>query len=191
MLFPKASSRAKNKILQFLPLQMMARQPHGPVGLASVLYDNNSPTVNTELWVGCGRWLAAPALLWAPPASGLLLPGCLCPLSLTSASESWLSVQGLFLFLFPLSLALTVGVSQPWPPFLVSRCRNPSSLLASLHFGLNQSRSGPGTPRPPCPCPHLTWFPPFPHLASFTPSSGPDAAHLPSPPPPEPSRVPA
>ena len=55
LLFPKVSSRAKNKIIQFLPLQMMACQPRGPVGLASVLYNSNNPTVNTELRVGCGR----------------------------------------------------------------------------------------------------------------------------------------
>ena len=52
-----------------------------------------------------GLWPETPPLLCTPRGSGLLVP----PLS----PASWRSVQGSFLFLFPLSLSHTIGISQP------------------------------------------------------------------------------
>ena len=95
-----------------------------------------------------GLWPGTPALPCSPRGSRLLQDAPhLHPCKL--AFSSGLSC---FSFLSPYR-ALLVSPS-PNLPFLVSRFRDPTSLLACLHCGLNHSQSGPKAPRVLCPPPH-------------------------------------
>jgi len=102
-----------------------------------------------------GLWPATQALLCAPRGSELLLP----PLSPPLQAGVQFRARSCFFFPSPYR-ALSVSPS-PGLPFLVSRFRDPTSLLACLHCGLNQSRSGPEAPHVPCP-PVFSLIPAFP-----------------------------
>lgn len=170
------------------------RQPCGPVGLGSVLYSNSRLAGNTKRvghaglggpgrLEGSGRGPGVPGGTVAGdpgPSAARGAPGC-SKMLLISSPASWRSVQGSFLFLSPLPYRARLVSPSPDLPFLVSRFRDPTSLLACLHCGLNQSQSGPEAPRVLCPAPAPRVFPDS-CLPLIFPSSPLHRGPLPSPP---------
>ena len=92
-----------------------------------------------------GLWPATPALLCAPQGSGLLLPPLSPPL------QAGVQLRARSCFFFPSPYRALLVSPSPDLLFLVSRFRDPASLLDCLHCGFNQSRSGREAPRVPCP----------------------------------------
>ena len=150
------------------------RQPCGPVGLGSGLHSNSTRAGNTECvghaglggpgWLeGSGRGPGVPGgPVAGDPGSALRPSGfelLLPPLSPPLQAGVQFRARSCFFFPSPYR-ALSVSPS-PGLPCLVSRFRDPTSLLACLHCGLNQSRSGPEAPHVPC-LPVFSLIPAFP-----------------------------